>query len=94
MSSFGAASPGTIWANGEVLPGLWYHVALSNNLSQLGVTASQLSRDLGTGYGMWWMPTTNEFGPLGSLRRLEYHETLATRFGFSHIRSRENRQEL
>jgi hypothetical protein len=91
---FRGSFTGTLWANGEVLPGLWYHVALSNNLSQLGITASQLSRDIGTGYGMWWMPTTHEFGPLGSYGDWEYHETLATRFGFSHVRSRENRQEI
>jgi hypothetical protein len=91
---FRGSFTGTLWANGEVLPGLWYHLAISNNLSQLGVTASQLTRDLGTGYGMWWMPTTHEFGPLGSYGDWEWHETLATRFGFSHIRSRENRQEL
>lgn len=91
---FRGSFTGTLWANGEVLPGLWYHVALANNLSQLGITANQLSRDIGTGYGMWWMPTTHEFGPQGSYGDWEYHETLATRFGFSHIRSRENRQEL
>jgi hypothetical protein len=91
---FRGSFTGTLWANGEVLPGLWYHLAVSNNLSQLGVTAGQLSRDLGTGYGMWWMPTTHEFGPQGAYGDWEYHETLATRFGFSHIRSRENRQEL
>lgn len=91
---FRGSFTGTLWANGEVLPGLWYHVAVSNNLSQLGITAAQLTRDLGTGYGLWWMPTTHEFGPQGSYGDWEYHETLATRFGFSHIRSRENRQEL
>jgi hypothetical protein len=91
---FRGSFTGTLWANGEVLPGLWYHVALSNNLSQLGITANQLSRDIGTGYGMWWMPTTHEFGPLGGYGDWEYHETLATRFGFSHVRSRENRQEI
>jgi hypothetical protein len=91
---FRGSFTGTLWANGEVLPGLWYHVAVSNNLSQLGVTASQLTRDLGTGYGLWWMPTTHEFGPQGAYGDWEWHETPATRFGFSHIRSRENRQEL
>ena len=91
---FRGSFTGTLWANGEILPGLWYHLAISNNLSQLGITAAQLTRDLGTGFGMWWMPTTHEFGPQGSYGDWEWHETLATRFGFSHIRSRENRQEL
>lgn len=91
---FRGSFAGTLWANGEVLPGLWYHLAVANNLSQLGITAKQLSRDLGTGYGLWWMPTTHEFGPNGSYSDWEYHEKLATRIGFSNIRSRENRQEI
>jgi hypothetical protein len=91
---FRGSFTGTLWANGEILPGLWYHAAISNNLSGLGITAAQLSRDLGTGYGLWWMPTTNEFGPNGSYGDWEYHEKLATRFGFFNVRSRENRQEL
>ena len=56
---------GSVWVNGEVLPGLWYHVALANNLSQLGITAGQLDRGVGTGATVWWMPTTKEFGPNG-----------------------------
>lgn len=91
---FRGSFTGTLWANGEILPGLWYHAALANNLSQLGIAARQLTRDLGTGYGLWWMPTTHEFGPNGSYSDWEYHEQLATRFGFFNIRSRENRQEL
>lgn len=91
---FRGSFTGTFWINGEILPGLWYHAALVNNLSQLGITARQLTRDMGTGFGMWWMPTTHEFGPNGSYGDWEYHEQLATRFGFSRIRSRENRQEL
>lgn len=91
---FRGSFTGTVWANGEILPGLWYHVAISNNLSQLGITAKQLTRDLGSGYGLWWMPTTHEFGPNGSYGDWEYHEHPATRFGFSHVRSREDRQEL
>jgi hypothetical protein len=91
---FRGSFTGTLWANGEIFPGFWYHAAISNNLSQLGITARQLSRDLGTGVGLWWMPTTHEFGPNGSYSDWEYHEELATRFGAFHVRSRENRQEL
>lgn|GEM_PF-1451590 len=91
---FRGSFAGSIWANGEILPGLWYHLAVANNLSQLGITARQLTRDMGKGVGMWWMPTTHEFGPNGSYSDWEYHEKLATRFGFSYIQSRENRQEL
>jgi hypothetical protein len=91
---FRGSFTGSLWINGEILPGLWYHAALANNLSQLGITAGQLSRDLGKGLGLWWMPTTHEFGPQGAYGDWEWHEQLATRFGVSSIRSRENRQEL
>lgn len=91
---FRGSFAGTIWANGEIAPGLWYQVAVANNLSQLGITAKQLSRDMGNGIGLWWMPTTHEFGPNGSYGDFEDHQELATRFGASRIRSRENRQEI
>jgi hypothetical protein len=91
---FRGSFSGALWANGEILPGLWYHVALANNLSQLGVGAGQLSRDIGNGFGLWWMPTTHEFGPLGAYGDWEWHEELAIRTGAFKIRSRENRQEL
>jgi hypothetical protein len=83
---------GGAWVNGELIPGLWYHVAVTNNLSQLGVTAGQLDRGLGTGATLWWMPTTHEFGPNGSYGDWDYHEQVATRFGVSSARSREDRQ--
>ena len=40
---------------------------------------------------MWWMPTSKEFGPQGAYGDWENHDNLATRFGVSTIRSRENR---
>jgi hypothetical protein len=83
---------GGAWVNGELLPGLWYQVAVMNNLSQLGITAGQLNRGLGTGGTLWWMPTTHEFGPNGSYGDWDYHEKVATRFGVSPARSREDRQ--
>jgi hypothetical protein len=82
---------GTAWVNGELSPGFWYQVAAGNSLSQLGFTAKQLTRDIATGVQAWAMPTTKEFGPNGSFDDWEYHETLATRFGVSWNRSRENR---
>ncbi len=82
---------GTTWVNGELAPGFWYHAAVGNSLSQLGFTAKQLTRDLATGTGVWWMPTTHEFGPNGSFDDWEHHDSLATRFGLSSYRSRENR---
>lgn len=80
-----------VWANGEVLPGLWYQGMVGNNLSTLGVTATQLTRDFAYGGSVWWMPTTHEFGPNGSFDDWEHHEDVATRFGVSGTISREDR---
>jgi len=91
---FRGAFTNGVWVNGEVAPGLWYNVAIGNNLSNLGITAKQLNRTLATGGSMWWMPTTHEFGPNGSYDDWEYHEKVATRFGFSTAFSTEDRQEL
>jgi Protein of unknown function (DUF3011) len=78
-----------IWAQGEILRGLWYNAMLSNNSSILGITATQLDRKLSSGVSMWWMPTTGEFGPKGAYGDWEYHEKVATRFGFSTVYSPE-----
>ena len=72
-----------VWAQGEVLPGLWYNAMLSDNNSILGVKATQLDRKLSNGESVWWMPTTKEFGPKGAYGDWEHHDTLATRFGVS-----------
>jgi len=83
---------GTIWINGELFPGFWYHGAVGDNLSILGTTANEDNRQLGGGVSFWWMPTTHEFGPNGSFDDFEWHEKVATRFGASYVRSREDRQ--
>ncbi len=80
-----------VWATGELLPGLWYQGMLGNNLSALGVTSKQLTRDMATAGSVWWMPTTKEFGPQGGFGDWESHEQLATRFGVSSVRSHEDR---
>jgi hypothetical protein len=79
-----------VWASGEPTPGLWYLVMVGNNLSALGITANQLTRSFATGGSVWWMPTTKEFGPQGAYGDWENHDRLATRFGISTMRSREN----
>jgi hypothetical protein len=73
-----------VWANGEILPRLWYNVMVANNLSALGVNAVELTRDLAYGGSIWWMPTTGEFGPQGGYGDFEWHDQLATRFGASY----------
>ena len=72
-----------ISATGEVLRGLHYKAVLNNNLSQIGLKAGQLTRNLAFGANLWWMPTTKEFGPRGAFGDWEYHQELATRFGVS-----------
>ena len=80
-----------IWAQGELVPGLWYNVMTSTNLSALGFKATQLDRTWGSGASVWWMPTTKEFGPRGAFGDWEHHDKLATRFGFSSTFSPEER---
>lgn len=80
-----------IWANGELLPGFWYNVMVGNTSSTLGVTANQIDRKFGTGASIWWMPTTQEFGPRGAYGDWEMHEEVATRFGLSTTISPEER---
>jgi hypothetical protein len=79
------------WAQGEITPGLWYNAFVGNNSSSLGITATQLDRELSTGVSTWWMPTTKEFGPRGAFGDWEWHEKLATRVGISSAFSPEER---
>ena len=80
-----------IWANGEIVPGLFYDVSMGNSSSSLGNSALDLDRKFTYGGSVWWMPTTKEFGPRGAYGDWEMHEKLATRFGFSVSRSPEQR---
>lgn len=80
-----------VWAQGEIVPGVWYNAMTSNTSSALGVKSSQLDRKWTTGASMWWMPTTKEFGPRGGYGDWEMHEKVATRFGVSTTRSPEQR---
>jgi hypothetical protein len=82
---------GGIWAIGEPVRGLKYHVMLGDNLSILGINAAQLTRTFATSAALWVMPTTGEFGPKGSFGDYEMHEEVATRFGAAYTRSPENR---
>jgi hypothetical protein len=76
-----------IWLDGKVTPTLNYKVMVANNISSLGVSAAEDTRDLAYGGSMWWLPTTGEFGPQGGFGDFELHDELATRFGFSYMRS-------
>ena len=80
------------WLTGEPISRFRYWVAVGNNLSQLGISASQMSRYMSTGASIWWMPTTGEFGPRGGTGDFEIHQEIATRFGASYTHCRESRQ--
>ncbi len=79
------------FAVGEIVPRLNYWAMIGNNLSQLGIKAANLTRNMSSGVSLSWMPTTGEFGPRGGNGDFEDHQKLATRFGTSYCHSRENR---
>jgi hypothetical protein len=82
-----------IWADGKILDDLQYRVMISNNLSALGVSASQLDAQFNTMAGyVWWMPTTGEFGPAAGFGDFEGHKDVATLLGVHYTRSREDKQ--
>ena len=81
-----------VWVTGEPISRFKYWVFVGNNLSQLGITATQMSRYMSTSASIWWMPTTGEYGPRGGSGDFEIHEELATRFGASFTHCRESRQ--
>jgi hypothetical protein len=80
-----------LFATGQALPGLFYTASLNTNISQLGTTAANDTRDFAYSASLSWMPTTGEFGPRGGFGDFEYHDQLATRFGISAGHSREGR---
>ncbi len=80
-----------VWVSGEPVEGFWYQAMVGNNLSALGITSGQLTRDFAYAGSLWWMPTTHEFGPNGGFDDWEYHEDVATRFGVSATQSQEDR---
>jgi hypothetical protein len=82
---------GGLWVGGEPVPKFNYKFMVGNNLSQIGINAAKLTRELATSLSVWYMPTTGEFGPRGGFGDYEIHDKVATRFGASYTRSRENR---
>ena len=82
-----------IWLKGEILTDLKYMAMLANNLSTLGVSASQLDVGLNTqSFMLQWLPSTGEFGLYGTFGDFDYHEKVATRFGAHFTHSREDKQ--
>jgi len=82
-----------VWSSGQLADTVRYKLMVGNNMSQLGVNATQLDGDFDTWSGaLWWMPTTGEYGPNGGWGDFEHHEQLATTFGISATSSKEDRQ--
>ena len=80
-----------VWLTGEAFDRFNYTLSLNTNISQLGTTAANDTRDMATSLNVAWMPTTGEFGPRGGLGDFEHHREVATRFGLSAGHSREGR---
>jgi hypothetical protein len=82
-----------VWLKGELSTKLKYMAMLGNNLSTLGVSASQLDNTLDTtAFMLVWMPTTGEFGLYGTYGDYDWHEKVATRFGLHFTQSTESNQ--
>jgi hypothetical protein len=80
-----------MWARGDITKTLRYQIMIGNNLSTLGVAASQLDPGFNTvASALVWMPTTGEFGP--GFGDFEDHQELATRLGGHFTRSNETRE--
>jgi hypothetical protein len=82
-----------VWLKGELHAELKYMAMFANNLSTLGVSASQLDNRLDTqSYSLQWLPATGEFGPFGTFGDYEGHEKPATRIGVHFTHSLEEKQ--
>ena len=82
-----------IWLKGELNAKLKYMAMFANNLSTLGVSASQIDAGLDTqSFMLQWLPTTGEFGLWGTFGDYDYHENVATRVAAHWSHSREEKQ--
>ena len=81
------------WVRGELTTKVKYMAMLANNLSTLGVSASQMDNTFDTTSVMLqWLPTTGEFGLYGTFGDFDYHEKVATRLAAHYTHSTEDRQ--
>jgi hypothetical protein len=82
-----------IWLRGEVATKFKYQAMLANNLSTLGVSASQMDNTIDTqSYMLQWLPTTGEFGLYGTFGDYDFHDKLATRLAIHYTSSTEDKQ--
>ena len=82
-----------VWLKGELSTKLKYMAMFANNLSILGVSASQLDNRFDTqSFMVQWLPSTGEFGLYGTFGDFDDHENVATRFGAHYTHSLEDKQ--
>ena len=83
-----------IWAVGEPVDGLHYHVFIGNGLNTLTIPTAKIDRNLVYSGSTWWEPL-GPYGPPGKGRNMyddyESHNKVAIRLGTSYTRSREDR---
>ena len=83
-----------VWLKGDITSKLKYMAMVANNLSILGVSATQLDNRLDTqSFMLQWLPTTGEFGLYGTFGDYDDHQKVATRLGSHYTHSRETAQE-
>jgi len=82
-----------VWLKGEITAKAKYMAMIANNLSILGVSATQLDNRLDTqSFMVQWLPTTGEFGLYGTFGDFDNHQKIATRLGAHYTHSREDKQ--
>jgi hypothetical protein len=82
-----------VWLKGEITAKSKYMAMIGNNLSVLGVSATQLDNKLDTqSFMVQWLPTTGEFGLYGTFGDYDDHQKVATRLGAHYTHSLEDRQ--
>jgi hypothetical protein len=82
-----------VWLKGELHTKVKYHAMFANNLSTLGVSASQLDNRFDTqSYSVQWLPTTGEFGLYGTFGDYDDHQNVATRLATHYTHSLEEKQ--
>src|SRR5262245_17023440 len=81
------------WLKGELSTKVKYMAMIANNLSTLGVSASQLDNKFDTtSFMLQWLPTTGEFGLYGTFGDFDHHEKVATRVAVHYTHSIEDKQ--
>ncbi len=82
-----------VWVKGDLFQKLKYNAMFATNLSILGVSASQIDNKMDTqSFALNWLPTTGEFGLLGTFGDYDYHEKVATRAAVHWSHSLEDKQ--